>query len=117
MITLTNQSTTIELVLGGAITTNQLDYVVCWENVNTNGLKSYDTQTGTSNNTTAVTIVPAPPAGNKRNVMYISIHNSDTVAASITTRYNDRGTIRRLAQNTANANSALFYEDQRGWYV
>lgn len=80
MLVLTNSTDSLTVVLGGAITTNQLKCFVSYvENTEERG---YATNT---NSATPVTLVSGPATSTyRRKVQYISVYNTDTVNASVT---------------------------------
>lgn len=106
----------LEVVLGGAVTTNQLPVVVSFVDVNDTTYSPLGATTIT-NNTTAVTVVFKPGPALRRQVKFISIYNADTVNATVTLRYNDDGTNRSIVVVTLAAGSTLFYTDGEGFRV
>lgn len=116
MILSNNISTTIEVVLSGAITTNQLKCVATWVDMPTADFASGQTATQT-NNTTAVTIVPAVTATYRREVTYISVLNTDTVNATVTIQLNINGTTTQLVKVILASGSHLIYTPASGWNV
>lgn len=116
MIVIDAITKSLEMVLGGAITTTQLPYLSCYVDltVTTYVPKEKD---GASNSATAVTVVDPPVAGTQRQVKLITVYNQDTVPAVVTVRYNDNGTTRILVTVTLAVGSTLFYTDAEGWRV
>ncbi len=106
----------LEILLGGAITTNQLVYVASYVDVTATSLTPAASD-GLSNNTTAVTIVSAPAASTQRLLKELSIYNNDTVAATVTLRLNDNSTFRIIAKVLIQAGETLAYSDVKGVYV
>jgi len=104
-------STKLQLVLGGAITTNALEWTAHY--LDTVG-HSPALATGTSNNTTDVDMVAAT-AG--RVIKAIAVYNADTVAATVTIKTDNGGTERRLCKVTLATLETLYYEDGAGWFV
>jgi hypothetical protein len=102
MIILDTINKSLEVVLGGAITTNQLPFTVSYVDVDqtTFAATSAASNDGQSNNTTAVTMAAAPGAGKSRQIKFISIHNKDTVSATITVQENSSGTLRTIWKGT-----------------
>jgi ABC-type glycerol-3-phosphate transport system substrate-binding protein len=98
MIVLDSTLKSLEIVLGGAITTNQLPWVVSYaeitdSNQSVNDIAEND---GATNNTTAVTMVAAPASGKTRVVKSINVFNKDTTSATVTIQYNDNSTLRTI---------------------
>jgi len=116
MIILDATTKSLEFLLGGTVTTNQLPFTSMVVD-HTSTTYTPVEQDGVSNNTTAVTIVSAPGASTQRSVKFINIRNRDTVAATVTIQYNNNATIRQMLQVTLAANDTLEYLDTDGWSV
>lgn len=118
MIILDATTTSLQALLAGSITTNQLDIVSAYVELNTAGTSfaSASNQTAT-NNTTAVSVVAAPASGFQRQIKYISVYNRDTAAATVTVRSNYNGTLRPHVVITLAVGSTLVYTDGEGWRV
>lgn len=91
MIILTTTTDNLQLVLAGAITTNQLAIMTCWRDITLTGFTPGRTLT-ISNDTTDVNIIPAPAASTQRVVDFISVYNQDTVNAAVTIKFDANGT-------------------------
>ncbi len=115
MILSNNISTSIEVVLSGAVTTNQLKCVATWMDTPSADFASGQTATNT-NNTTAVTLVPAVTATFRREVSFISIYNNDTVSATVTVQINIGGTSTTIIKVTLASGSTLIYSGST-WQV
>ena len=121
MIILDTINRSLEVILGGAITLNQLPYVVTYLD-GTIGAElgrqpKYFATNGATNGVTAVTMVVAPPLNVIRQVETLSIQNADTASATVTVRYNDNGTTRQIVRIVLAVNDSLIYTDDVGWYV
>ena len=121
MIYLDTTTKKLQIVLVGAVTTNQLEVSSYYFDLipqSTTTLRRGGTKVATSNNTTDVDIVDAPELqGRIRNVHTIMIHNKDTVTATITVKLDNSGTETILTKQTLRAQETLVYEDQAGWQV
>jgi hypothetical protein len=106
----------LEVVLSGAITTNQLPVVASYVDVTTTTYVPGATPTVT-NSTTPVTIAAAPGASTQRQVKMITVRNADTVSATVTINYNDNATLRALAKFTLAVDDLLVYTDGEGFRV
>ena len=107
---------TIEIVLQKAITTSQPKIMVDYVDI-TSSTTTPSVQLSTANSTTAVTILSAPPSG-QRKVNFISICNIDTDFVNALVRLNDNGTFYNYTQyTTLPPNSTLQYTDTKGWSV
>lgn len=98
MIILSETTDTLQVVLGGTVTANQLRCYVSWSvtGQRTAGkqpvaLISGRTVTNT-NNATDVTIAPAPANNTQRLIEFISVYNADTVNATVTVKIDANGT-------------------------
>jgi len=111
MIILDSALKTLEVVLAGAITTTQLPFTTSYVDVNqtTFAASAATEQDGTTNSTTAVTIVSAPGATTSRQVKFISVYNVDTAAATVTIRLNNNGTTRIIFKATLAVGDTLQY--------
>ncbi len=116
MLTLDATTASLEVVLAGAITTNQLPIVSSWADKTTTTFTPGKTTTQT-NSTSTITIVAAPAASTQREVHSINVYNADTVAATITIRENDNSTLRTLVKVTLVVGDTLFYTHSSGWKV
>lgn len=105
-----------QVVLSGAVTTNQLPCVTSWRDITTTAYTPGPTDT-TTNNTTAVDVVPAPAASTQRVVDYFSIFNEDTVDATVTFRLNNNGTTRTIIKVTLATGERLEYAEGQGFRV
>jgi len=106
----------IEIVLAGAITTNQLKVTAAWVDMDATTTTPGSTLS-TSNNTTAVTAVAAPAASTQRKVSSLSIYNADTASATVAVRYNDNATIYPIVTISVPSGYTLFWTDVEGWKV
>src|SRR5574341_21444 len=106
----------LQIVLGGAITTNQLPVVVCFSDKTTTAYTGGTTVSNT-NSTTAVDIVAAPAASTVRDIDSITVQNADTAAATATIRYNDNGTTYTLFKATLAVGDQVIYTHGQGWKV
>lgn len=113
----TNQS--IEVLLGGAITTNQLAWQADYVDTSTSTFSAtgIGSANGATNNTTAVTMVSAPSASTTRQLLHLIVSNADTASATVTVRLNDTSTYRQSVKVTLATLESLTYEAQAGWRV
>lgn len=116
MIILTATTDNLQLVLAGAITTNQLDIYTSWRDITTTGFTPGRTPSN-SNNTTDVNIVPAPAASTQRVIDFISIYNRDTVNATVTVKLDANGTEYTLVQVILAPNERMAFVEGEGWRV
>lgn len=110
----------IEIVLGGAVTTNQLEWVAVYERIlpgNDNKNRDLVVVQGVTNSTTDVEIVPGPSEPYVSHILrYLHVHNADTVAANVTIKIDTSGTERVLHYaNALAANGSLQYVEAQGF--
>jgi hypothetical protein len=91
MIVLSEQTDNLQVVLGAAPATNQLQCVVSWRDRSSSSFDAGRTAVET-NGTTPVNIAPAPASGKQRLIDFISIFNADTDDRLVTIRLNANGT-------------------------
>jgi hypothetical protein len=120
MIRFNSTTDSLQLILAGAITTNQLPVVVGYTD-RTKDIEPYITgssQVNNSNSGTAVTICTAPPTDKIiRDVDFISVQNADTVSATVTIRFNNNGTTYVMVKATLSVGDMLFYDAGGNWEV
>ena len=116
MIILDATTKSVEIILAGAVTTTQLPFVASYVDVTTTTYVPGEND-GTSNSTAAVTVVAAPGASTQRHIKLIDVQNADTVAATVTLRYNNNATTRTLVKVALGIGAHLIYTDGEGWRV
>ena len=116
MIILSETTDNLQVVLGGSVTTNQLQCFSSWRDRTSTTFVAGRTVTNT-NNTTDVNIVPAPGASTQRVVDFISIYNNDTVNQTVTIKLDANGTEYILFKVTLATTERLEYAEGRGWQV
>lgn len=116
MIILDTVNRSLEVLLGGNATANQLPVVVSYVDLTATTFTPIANQTAT-NNTTAVTAVAAPGASTQRQVKQLTVQNADTASAAVIVRYNDNSTTRVLVRSTLAVNETLQYNDGLGWQI
>ena len=115
MILLDATTTSLEVLLGAAHTTNALPCFASYTDTTTTAAlwkSELDT-----NGTTAITLVAAPGASTKRRVRFISIVNLDTVSQTVTIRYNNNGVFRTIRKYTLSPNDSFEYTEGSGFKV
>ena len=116
MIVLTETTDNLQIVLGGAVTTNQLPCVACWRDITTTAYTPGRTVVNT-NSTSDVNAVPAPGASTQRVVDFLSVYNADTVNATVTVKLDANGTEYVLYRATLVTGGRLEYSNEAGWTV
>lgn len=115
MIILTETTDNLQVVLGVAVTTNQLQCVSSWRDVTTTSYTPGRT-VAVTNSTTDVNIVPAPGASTQRVVDMVSIYNADTVPATVTIKLDANGTEYIIYQQTIANGEFIKYVEGAGWF-
>lgn len=116
MIILTETTDNLQVVLGGAITTNQLRCYATWRDVTTSTYTPGRTVTNT-NSTTDVDVVEAPASSTQRVVDTLTIYNADTANAVVTVKFDANGTEYELIKVTLAPQERLEYVEGQGFSV
>lgn len=110
-------NTKLEAVLAGAVSANQPEVHVVYQDYTFANEKSTPTLFRAAlNNTTDVTILAAPVANPRREVVYISVYNKDTASATVIIKTDD-GTERIILRKPLATLETLHGGEQSGWYV
>jgi len=117
MIVLATTTDKLQVVLAGAVTTNQLPCVATFREATSTTFIPSKNVTNT-NSGTDVDLVPAPAGSSTyRIVDYVNIYNNDTVNAVVTVKYDLAGTDYILRKVTLAPTEALEYQEGKGWSV
>lgn len=116
MILLDTVNKSLEVLLAGAVTTTELDFVVAYADHSPSAFVPASSD-GVTNGAVAVTMIAAPAASTQRQVKFVSIYNGDTVAATVTVQVNNNATLRVVVKIVLAVGSTLVYVDGRGFYV
>lgn len=116
MIKLDTTTRSLQALLAGAVTTNQLPVTVGYSD-GTSATYTGAAQLTLTNSVTPVTICSAPASGVVRDIDYIAVSNTDTAAATVTVRVNDNGTFYEQAKTTLQPGRQLVYTHAAGWNV
>lgn len=116
---LSNTNQKLEIVLAGTITTNPLRWTTSYQDITSAGMTlPQASDQNTTNNTTPVTIVPVPPAvGTNRQVVLITVFNTDTVAATVTIQKDVAGTKYQLTKALLQVGDSLMWSREAGWTI
>lgn len=116
MIRLNTTTRSLQAILAGAITTNQLPVTVGYSD-GTSAVYAGAAQLTLTNSAAAVTICSAPASGVVRDIDYIAVSNTDTAAATVTVRLNDNSTLYEQVKATLQPGRQLVYTHASGWNV
>lgn len=113
-----NNTRSLEIILAGAITTNQLPWTATYADHDP-AVPSFTATPadGATNNTTSVTMVSAPAAGIQRTIKRLNVYNADTAQATVTIRVNNSGTLRTQFSIVLQTGERIEYEDGKGFSV
>jgi hypothetical protein len=114
MIILTNTTDKIQIVLGGNVTTNQLQWFSSYRDTTTTSITP-GRSAGNTNNTTVVDLVGSPSSSTQRVVEYISVYNTDTTTSSVTILFYDNGTTYELIKVSLEYEDKLEYQSGVGF--
>lgn len=115
MIILSETTDNLQVVLGGAVTTNQLQCLTSWRDRTSTTFVAGRTVINT-NDTTDVTIAAGPASSTQRVIDLISIYNNDTVSATVTIKLDANGTEYIFYKGTLGVGETLTYTDNGGFY-
>lgn len=111
---LTTTSDKLQIVLGGAVTTNQLQclttYKVYTSTTTVDGKVAINT-----NNTTDVDLVGSPSSGEVYDIQNINIYNKDTVAQTVTIKLDVSGTETILYKAVVGSGDVISWSGESGW--
>jgi hypothetical protein len=106
----------LEIVLDKAVTANQLDFAVFYNEYTSTSVTPSE-NLGTTNNTTPVNLIPSPSAGNQRQLRWCSINNVDTGDNVVKIRFNDNGSYRTVLYVYLRTGESIQYSEEMGWRV
>jgi hypothetical protein len=115
MLILTQTTDSLQVVLSASATI-EAQCFVSYRNTTSSAITPLRTVTNT-NDTTAVTLVPAPSASNQRIVDYISIYNANSSSITPTVLFNDNGTTYPLFSATILPGEKIEYHEGAGFSV
>jgi len=108
----------VQVVLGGNVTTSQLQCVAMYEELDTNRRTiNMNRNVATTNNTTAVDLVVAGTSPRRRQVVYLSVFNSDTALATVTIRFNASDTNYTMFKATIAVGERIEFAQDVGFKV
>jgi len=116
MIILSETTDNLQVVLSGAVTTNQLPCFTSWRDRTTTSFVAGRTVTNT-NDTTDVNIAVAPASSTQRVIDYISVFNNDTTNKTVTIKLDANGTEYILFKTTLATGESIQYQEGVGFHV
>lgn len=116
MIILSETTDSLQVVLGAAVTANQLQCVSSWRDRTSTTFAAGRT-VAVTNGTTDVNIAPAPAASTQRIIDFISIFNADTANATVTIKLDANGTEYILWKDVLSPGDVVRFIDGAGFNV
>jgi hypothetical protein len=122
-VNLNNTSTLLQVVLGEAINTSQVQVSVVYTDMLVsgsfnNGPPRTQAQRANSNGVTATTVCAAPGTADvDRKVNRVCAYNADVIAHVVTLQIYDGTTAWKQQTMTVPANDSLHFEEGVGWYL
>ncbi len=113
---LATTSSLIEISLDTAAVTNEMQWNSYWAD-NTTTTFTPGSSSGLSSGTSEVSIVGSPAGSTQRQIKYISVFNSDTVAHLTTIQFDDGTNERVLCRVLLQVGETLSYTQANGWRV
>lgn len=111
---LTTTNDKLQIILGGAVTTNQLQcvtsYKVFTSTTTVDGKVAINT-----NNTTDVDLAGAPASGETYDIQNINIYNNDTVSATVTIKLDVSATETILYKGVVGVGDVISWSAEGGW--
>lgn len=111
---LTTTNDKLQIVLGGAVTTNQLQcfasYKIYTSTTTSDGKVAINT-----NSTTDVDLAGAPSSGETYDIQNINIYNADTVSATVTIKLDVSGTETILYKAVLGVGGVISWTAESGW--
>lgn len=116
MIILSETTDNLQVVLGAAVTANQLQCMSSWRDRTSTTFVAGRTVINTNGNTD-VNIVSAPAASTQRIIDFLSVYNADTENATVTIKLDANGTEYILYKDVVEPGRTLNYADKVGFYI
>lgn len=116
MIILSNITDSLNIVLGGNVSTNQLQCFASWRDRTSTTFEANRSVINT-NNTSPIGLVSSPPDTVQRIIDFVSVYNNDTQNAVVTIKYNANGQEFIIKKVTLAPTETLEYQEGQGWKV
>lgn len=115
MIILSQTTDKIQVVLAGAVATNQLQCIASWRDITAAPTYVAGRSVANTNNSTDVDLIASPAATTQRVIDFISVYNADTASATVTIKYNANATIYTLWSGALATGARMEYENGKGF--
>jgi len=108
----------IEVKLGAAHTTRALQFYSSYHIIDSTSITFAPTKNfGSTNGTTAVTMVPAPTTGKVNQLRFCSIYNCDSIEHTVTIQVNSSSNLRTVYNIILKVGEQIQYTIIEGWKV
>lgn len=107
----------LEVVLAGAVTTNELPIFVSFIVGILPSSLQRKSQASITTGTTTVTILNAPSNKESKTVTFISVRNADTVAATVTIKFDDNAVETVIVEVILDPDDVLIFTEEEGFKV
>ena len=115
---LSNTTEKLQIVLAGAITTSQLNWITSYQDITSAGMTlPQSSSQGNTNSTTDVDMVAAPAASTTRQVVHMIVYNADTAAATVTIKKDISGTDYLYVKQTLQSGDSLQWSREDGFTI
>lgn len=117
MLILSQTTDKIQVVLAGAVATNQAQCVASWRDITATPTYTAGRSVVNTNGSTDVDAIAAPAASTQRVIDYFGVYNADTASITITVKFDANGTDYILWKGNLATLERLEYENGKGWTV
>lgn len=108
----------IEVKLAAAHTTRPMQFFASYNTINVSSSSITPTKNfGSTNGTTAVTLVPAPSSGEINQLRFCSVYNCDSVDHTITIQVNSSSNLRIVYQVPIQVGEQIQFTIEDGWRI
>ena len=111
---LTTTNDKLQVVLGGSVATNQLQCLTSYRIFTSSTVTDARVAVNT-NNTTDVDLAGAPSSGQVFDISNINIYNADTVAQTVTVKFDVSGTETILYRGVVGVGDVIMWTAEGGW--
>jgi hypothetical protein len=108
----------IEVKLAAAHTTRALQFFASYTNLNVSSATNTPTKNvGSTNGTTAVTMIPAPTSGRINQLRFCSVYNCDSVDHTVTVQINSSSNLRTVFAIIVKVGEQIQFTLGEGWKI
>ena len=117
-MTLDTTTDSIEVRLAAAHTTRALQFFASYTNLNVSSATNTPTKNfGSTNGTTAVTMIPAPTSGRINQLRFCSVYNCDSVDHTVTVQINSSSNLRTVFSIIVKVGEQIQFTLGEGWKI